>query len=45
MNAAKETNDLIERLGEDAAWEQFVTEAMVEAVNKEMAKEAQRRAR
>jgi hypothetical protein len=45
MNAAKETNDLIERLGEDVAWEQFVTEDMVEAVNEEMAREAERRAR
>jgi hypothetical protein len=42
-NSAKETNEVIERLGPDAAWSQFVTDKMVKAVNDENRREADRR--
>jgi hypothetical protein len=44
-NLAKETNDLIERLGIEEARAQFVTEKMQRAVEEEMAREAKRRER
>lgn len=44
-NSATETNAVIERLGPDEAWRQFVTDKMVRAVNDENRREAARRKR
>jgi hypothetical protein len=44
-NSAAETRALIERLGYDEAYRQFVTPKMIQAVNQEMALEAARRQR
>jgi hypothetical protein len=38
-NSARDTNDLIEELGEKAAWAKFVTDEMIQACNEELAKE------
>lgn len=42
-NSAAETRALIERLGRDEAYRQFVTPQMVDAINYELANEAARR--
>jgi hypothetical protein len=42
-NPAAETNAAIERLGEDRAYKKYVTQAMIIAVNDEMARELERR--
>ena len=42
-NKAKDTNALIDRLGVEKAWKQYVTDDMVIAVNKEMQAELARR--
>lgn len=44
-NSAIEANAVIERLGPDEAWRQFVTDKMVRAVNDENRREAARRKR
>ena len=44
-NSAIEANAVIERLGPDEAWRQFVTDKMVKAVNDENRREAARRKR
>ena len=42
-NKARDTNALIDSLGEEEAWNRFVTDEMVLAVNQEMAAEVERR--
>lgn len=44
-NSAIEANAVIERLGPDEAWRQFVTDKMIRAVNDENRREAARRKR
>lgn len=44
-NSAVETNEVIERMGPEAAWKQFVTDKMVRDVNAENAREAARRSK
>ena len=44
-NSAIEANAVIERLGPEEAWRQFVTDKMVKAVNDENRREAARRKR
>ena len=44
-NSATETNEVIERLGEEEAWRQFVTDKVIRAVNDENRREAERRRR
>lgn len=43
LNQAAETNALIDRMGEREAWERYVTDDMVIAVNTAMAEEIERR--
>lgn len=42
-NQAQETNDLIDRIGEEEAWKRYVTDDMVEAVNAAMREDVQNR--
>ena len=42
-NKAHDTNALIDRIGFQAAWDKYVTDDMVRAVNAEMAAEVERR--
>ena len=42
-NKAKDTNALIDKMGFKAAWDKYVTDEMVDAVNEEMAAELARR--
>jgi hypothetical protein len=42
-NKARDTNELIDRIGEDEAWNRYVSDEMVIRVNEEMAAERDRR--
>ena len=44
-NRAKDTNALIDQIGEKAAWDRYVTDDMIRKVNAEMAEELRRRER